>query len=65
MKLPKVVAGYIIDGESRSNWTLIGKKDPSLPQVNLDQNDNLVVNGGDILAVRCTFVRISLKLYFK
>ena len=53
----KVTAGYIIDGETRSNWTLIGKEDPSRPQVNIDQKDNLVVNGGDILAVRCTFVR--------
>jgi hypothetical protein len=54
----KVVAGYIVD-KTNSKWTLIGKKDPSLPQINEDQNDNLVVKGGDTLAVRCTFVSTS------
>ncbi len=51
------MAGYIVDNTG-GNWTLIGKKDPSLPQINEDQNDNLIVNGGDNLVVRCTFVSI-------
>jgi hypothetical protein len=29
----KVFSAYIVDGATRSQWTLIGKTDPSLPQV--------------------------------
>jgi hypothetical protein len=29
----KVFSAYIVDGATRSQWTLIGKTNPSLPQV--------------------------------
>jgi hypothetical protein len=29
----KVFSAYIVDGATRSHWTLIGKTNPSLPQV--------------------------------
>jgi len=53
----KAVAGYIVNNNG-TKWTLIGKKDPSQPQVNEDPSDNLIVQGGDFIAVRCTFVRV-------
>ena len=33
--LGKVFSAYIVDGGTRSQWTLIGKANPSLPQVKL------------------------------
>jgi hypothetical protein len=28
----KVFSAYVVDGATKSHWTLIGKADPSLPQ---------------------------------
>ena len=38
----KLISAYIVDGATRSNWTLISKTDPSLPQINEDLNNHLV-----------------------
>ena len=38
----KVVSAYVVDDATRSNWTLISKSDPSLPQINEDLNKHLV-----------------------
>lgn len=46
----KVVSGYRIrDGE----WTLIGKKDPQLPQMFYNVQNDLIIEKGDTVAARC------------
>jgi peptidylglycine monooxygenase len=48
----KVVSGYLVrDGQ----WSLIGKKDPQLPQMFYPvDNTNMIIKNGDTVAARCT-----------
>ena len=42
----------------RSQWELIGKRDPQKPQMFFPVNDtDLEIKKGDIVAARCTMVR--------
>lgn len=51
-KHSKVISGYRIRDKK---WTLIGKKDPQLPQMFYPTDTpNLTVKKGDIVAARCT-----------
>ena len=53
--LGRVVSGYVKHARD-SEWTLIGKMDPRLPQMFYPtQTPNLVLKRGDLLAARCTF----------
>ena len=57
--LGTVVSGYKVN-EAKEEWTIIGKMDPRRPQAFYPVADpDLVVNGGEYLAARCTMVRIS------
>jgi len=50
----KVVSGYRVRG---SQWTLIGKRDPQLPQMFYPvENKEIVIEKGDTLAARCHMV---------
>ena len=49
-----VVSGYKVN---ENKWTLIGKIDPQRPQAYYPvENPDMVVNGGEYLAARCTMV---------
>ena len=53
--LGAVISGYRVrDGD----WTLIGKKDPKLPQMfyPVEDRDTMDFRAGDLLAARCTYV---------
>ncbi|KAG8253051.1 hypothetical protein J6590_044045 [Homalodisca vitripennis] len=56
--LGKVVSGYLVttDSRGRHHWTLIGKKDPLLPQMFYPVANQVSISEGDILAARCTMV---------
>lgn len=54
-KLGKVVSGFRV--RDRSQWDLIGKRDPQKPQMFYPVNDDqMVMTKGDIIAARCTMV---------
>ncbi|CAG0891566.1 unnamed protein product, partial [Cyprideis torosa] len=56
--LGQVVSGYRVRlGNAYANfdWTLIGKKDPQLPQMFYPVNDSeMIIKKGDVVASRCT-----------
>ncbi|XP_045539131.1 peptidylglycine alpha-hydroxylating monooxygenase [Papilio machaon] len=53
--LGKVVSGYSVRRSSRGDkWSLIGKKDPQLPQMFYPVSDTTPLHKGDVLAARCT-----------
>jgi len=53
--LGKLVSGYKVDREN--NWSLIGKRDPSLPQMFYPVSDkSITLSKGDVVAARCTMV---------
>jgi hypothetical protein len=55
--LGTVVSGYKVS-KSKRNWNLIGKMSPQLPQAFYPVSDpDMVVNGGEYIAARCTMVR--------
>ncbi len=55
--LGKVVSGYKV--HNRSNWELIGKRDPQKPQMFYPVNDSsMTITKGDVLAARCTMVSL-------
>jgi len=49
----RVVSGWRVRGEE---WTLIGKKDPQLPQMFYPLEEPLILVAGDNVAARCTMV---------
>ena len=51
----KVISGWKVS--EGSEWTLIGKKSPQLPQMFYPVEDKeLTIKKGDIIAARCTMV---------
>ncbi|CAL8075668.1 unnamed protein product [Orchesella dallaii] len=54
--LGKVISGYRVrvDNYGYCKWSLIGKKDPQLPQMFYSVEQTVPVKTGDILAARCT-----------
>ncbi|XP_068626720.1 peptidylglycine alpha-hydroxylating monooxygenase [Battus philenor] len=53
--LGKVVSGYAIRRSERGDaWSLLGKKDPQLPQMFYPILDSKPISRGDVLAARCT-----------
>ncbi|ODM93542.1 Peptidylglycine alpha-hydroxylating monooxygenase [Orchesella cincta] len=54
--LGKVISGYRVrvDEFGECKWSLIGKKDPQLPQMFYPVEHYIPVKNGDILAARCT-----------
>ena len=55
--LGTVVSGYKVS-KSKTNWKLIGKMSPQKPQAFYPVADlDMVINGGEYLAARCTMVR--------
>ena len=51
----KVVSGWKVTGDSE--WTLIGKKSPQIPQMFYPvDNTEMTIGKGDIVAARCTMV---------
>ncbi|XP_066903999.1 peptidylglycine alpha-hydroxylating monooxygenase isoform X1 [Halyomorpha halys] len=54
--LGKVVSGYRVRNiTGKNDWTLIGKKDPLLPEMFYPVVDpNITIKKGDLLAARCT-----------
>ncbi|CAG7827404.1 unnamed protein product [Allacma fusca] len=57
--LGHVVSGYRVRRNyktGKDQWTLIGKKNPMLPQMFYPVEKALTVSDGDILAARCTMV---------
>lgn len=55
-QLGKVVSGFRVRNDSGENhWTLLGKKDPLLPEMFYPVVDtDITIKKGDILAARCT-----------
>lgn len=47
----KVVSGYLVtsDSKGRNHWTLLGKKDPMLPQMFYPMVNEVTVSQGDVL----------------
>jgi len=55
--LGRVVSGYKVVRRNRvDEWTLIGKRDPQLPQMFYPVANNLTLTRGDTVAARCTMV---------
>ncbi|XP_013175976.1 PREDICTED: peptidylglycine alpha-hydroxylating monooxygenase [Papilio xuthus] len=53
--LGQVVSGYSVRRSTRGDhWSLIGKKDPQLPQMFYPVVDTTPLRKGDVLAARCT-----------
>ena len=52
--LGRVVSGWRV--RNYSDWKLIGKQDPQLPQMFYPTETELVVRKGDTVAARCTMV---------
>ncbi|CAH2050049.1 unnamed protein product, partial [Iphiclides podalirius] len=53
--LGKVVSGFAVRRSERGDsWSLIGKKDPQLPQMFYPVADSTPLAKGDVLAARCT-----------
>uniref|UniRef100_T1IZZ8 peptidylglycine monooxygenase n=1 Tax=Strigamia maritima TaxID=126957 RepID=T1IZZ8_STRMM len=54
--LGKLVSGYKVTRNGQKyEWTLLGKKNPQLPQMFYPVNDtNVVIKKGDVIASRCT-----------
>jgi len=52
--LGKVVSGWRV--RNNNDWTLIGKKDPQLPQMFYPVEEKMTITKGDTLAARCTMV---------
>ncbi|XP_023347961.1 peptidylglycine alpha-hydroxylating monooxygenase isoform X2 [Eurytemora carolleeae] len=52
--LGRVVSGWKVG--KGMEWTLIGKKDPQLPQMFYPVENTLTLNKGDTVAARCTMV---------
>jgi len=50
--LGRVVSGWKVSPDMQ--WTLLGKKNPQLPQMFYSINDELTMKNGDTLATRCT-----------
>lgn len=50
--LGKLVTGYRV--RDRSEWTLLGKRDPMLPQMFYPVANTEPILHGDIMAARCT-----------
>ena len=48
----------------KSNWKLIGKKSPQLPQMFYPVDNEMIIRKGDIVAARCTMVN-NRDRYFK
>lgn len=47
----RVVSGYLvtIDNAGQNHWTLIGKKNPMLPQMFYPLSNEVIITQGDIL----------------
>jgi len=55
--LGRVVSGYKVTRRNRvDEWTLIGKRDPQLPQMFYPVANNMTLTKGDTVAARCTMV---------
>lgn len=52
--LGRVVSGWKVSPDMQ--WTLLGKRDPQLPQMFYPTEPGITVTGGDTLAARCTMV---------
>ncbi|KAL7646750.1 UNVERIFIED_CONTAM: hypothetical protein RMT77_002005 [Armadillidium vulgare] len=53
--LGRVVSGYKIEMKDREAvWTLLGKKDPQLPQMFYNIPEDMTLSKGDLIAARCT-----------
>jgi len=54
--LGRVVSGYKVsrNGDGLDDWTIIGKKDPQLPQMFYPVPKNMTLTKGDTIAARCT-----------
>ena len=50
----KVVSGWRV--KNRSEWDLIGKQDPQLPQMFYPVEKEMEIKQGDTVAARCTMV---------
>ena len=54
--LGRVVSGWKVTPDME--WSLIGKKDPQLPQMFYPVDDSsMILENGDTVAARCTMVR--------
>lgn len=61
----KVVSGYLVtsDSKGRNHWTLLGKKDPMLPQMFYPMVNEVTVSQGDVLVSivkPCQLLSVSL-----
>ena len=58
--MSRTCAGKLVSGwrvRDNSQWTLIGKKNPQLPQMFYPVEDgSMVIRPGDVVAARCTMV---------
>ena len=54
LALGRVVSGWKVSPAMQ--WTLLGKRDPQLPQMFYPTEPGITVTSGDTLAARCTMV---------